>query len=237
MRNIQELCDGGNYIMTNKHVMPALRKNKAETYKDREPVIHKVSDIDLSATYSYANYLSWKFQERVELIKGKLFQMSAPSVNHQRLLGFIHAEMYNYLRNHPCEVFSAPFDVRFPDDSILSNKVYTVLQPDICVICDQSKLDRRGCIGAPDIVVEILSHGNSRMELKNKFDIYEQYGVREYWVVHPEKRSFLKYLLNDSGVFVAGGLYGGGAEFVSDILPGFRLNIEEVFGLTRFEEV
>lgn len=223
--------------MDNKTVKKVSHKSKAKNYKVREPVIYQVNDIDLSGTYSYASYLRWKFQERVELIKGKMFQMSAPLVNHQRLLGFLYTELYIYLRNQRCEAFAAPFDVRFPDQSKLNSKVYTVLQPDICVICDQSKLDRRGCIGAPDIVVEILSPGNSRMELKNKFDIYEQYGVREYWVVHPEKRSFLKYVLNDQGVFVVGGLYEEGAEFVSDILPGFRLNVEEVFNLMRPEEV
>jgi len=210
---------------------------KGKAYRIKEPVISKVSDIDLSATYSYASYLRWKFEERVELIKGKVFQMSAPFVNHQRLLGFLHTEMYVHLRNQPCEVFAAPFDVRFPDKSKVNGKVYTVLQPDICVICDETKLDRRGCIGAPDIVVEILSPGNSRMELKNKFDVYQEYGVREYWIVHPEKRSFLKYVLNEDGVFVTGEPYEEGTEFVSDILPGFRLNVDEVFGIVKPEEV
>ncbi|WP_316815582.1 Uma2 family endonuclease [Pedobacter nyackensis] len=210
---------------------------KGKTYQIKEPVISKVSDIDLSATYSYASYLRWKFEERVELIKGKVFQMSAPSVNHQRLLGFLYTEIYVYLKNHRCEAFAAPFDVRFPDKSKADNKVYTVLQPDICVICDETKLDRRGCIGAPDIVVEVLSPSNNRKELKNKFDIYEEYGVREYWIVHPQERTLLKYMLSHDGVFVSGAPYEGRSEFTSDILPGFRLNVEELFSLMRVEEV
>ncbi|MNL11862.1 hypothetical protein D3C87_1327140 [compost metagenome] len=154
-------------------------------------------------------------------------------MNHQRLLGFIHFEMYYYLKQHQCEVFAAPFDVRFPDKSKLNSKVYTVLQPDICVICDTAKLDKRGCIGAPDIVVEVLSPGNNAKELKNKFDIYETYGVREYWIVFPSTQSILKYVRNEAGVFIAGEPYTGGSEFVSDILPGFRLNVTEVFGLMK----
>jgi Uma2 family endonuclease len=118
-----------------------------------------------------------------------------------------------------------------------NNKVYTVLQPDICVICDETKLDKRGCIGAPDIVVEVLSPGNNTKELKNKFAIYEEYGVLEYWIVHPERRNFLKYVLNEEGVFIAAEPYEEGTEFVSDILPGFRLNVDEVFGLMKAEEV
>lgn len=224
-------------MMNDKDLKKENSKTRAKTYKVKEPVIYKVHDIDLSATYSYASYLRWKFEERVELIKGRLFQMPAPFVNHQRVLGFLYSELHIYLRHHRCEVFAAPFDVRFPDRSKVNSEVFTVLQPDICVICDQSKLDKRGCIGAPDIVVEILSPGNSRKELKNKFDIYEEYGVREYWVVHPEQRSFLKYVLNESGIFVMGDYYEAGTEFVSTILPGFRLNIDEVFGLTAPEEV
>nr|WP_121273494.1 Uma2 family endonuclease [Pedobacter schmidteae] len=204
---------------------------KVKPYVEKEPVISKVAEVDVSGTYSYANYLCWKFEERVELIKGKIFEMGAPSVNHQRLVGQIHADIHFYLKRQSCEAFVAPFDVRFSDQSKADKNVYTVLQPDICVICDRKKLDKRGCIGAPDIVVEVLSPGNSRKELENKFEIYESYGVREYWIVQPEERCFLKYVLNKDGVFVAGRPYEGGAEFVSDILPGFRLNIDEVFGV------
>lgn len=219
--------------MNDERVKSAKRAKKTKSYLQKEPVIRKVSDIDISGTYSYANYLKWEIVERLELIKGKIFEMSAPSVNHQRLLGEIYTDLYVFLRGKSCEVFAAPFDVRFPDQSKADKDVYTVVQPDICVICDETKLDKRGCIGAPDIVVEVLSPSNNKKELKNKFEIYQEYGVREYWIVHPKKRTFLKYVLNSEGVFVVGQLYEGGSEFVSDILPGFRLNIDEVFGLMK----
>lgn len=216
-----------------KNVKQPKKDKVLKPYEIEEREIQTLNEIDLSGTYSYASYLRWKFEERVELIRGKIFQMGAPWADHQRLLGFIHAEIYNHLRNHSCEVFAAPFDVRFPDHSKSNDQVYTVLQPDICVICDERKLDKRGCIGAPDIIIEILSPGNNRKELKNKFDIYEQYGVREYWIVSPSAHSLLKYVLNETGVFVTGKSYAGGTEFVSDILPGFCLNIDEVFGVMK----
>lgn len=138
-----------------------------------EPVM-QFNDIDASLTYSYANYLNWLFEERVELIKGKIFKMSpAPSRVHQEITMNLLKPFLNFLDGKPCKVYSAPFDVRFPKESKEDKDVFTVLQPDICVVCDKSKLDYRGCIGAPDIVVEILSPGNTKMELLNKYKVYE----------------------------------------------------------------
>ncbi|HMI05063.1 MAG TPA: Uma2 family endonuclease [Pedobacter sp.] len=196
---------------------------------DPEQVISTVNDIDFSGSYSYANYLNWHIQERFELIKGKIFEMTAPSTRHQECTGKIFGELYLFLKNHRCRAFIAPFDVRFPYKSKDDVDVTTVLQPDVCVVCDPTKIDQRGCIGAPDIVVEVLSPGNNRKELDNKFKIYEEFGVREYWIVHPSERSLIQYLLNEDGIFVAGKPYTSGDDLVSDLLPGFRLNIDELF--------
>ncbi|MCC5944146.1 MAG: Uma2 family endonuclease, partial [Bernardetiaceae bacterium] len=122
--------------------------------------ITKLSDLDLSATYSYADYLQWKFEERIELIKGKIFKMAAPSTKHQRISSRLHINMGLFFQKTPCEFFSAPFDVRLLDKAKsqkANREVYTVVQPDLCVICDKNKIDRRGAIGAPDLIVEILS--------------------------------------------------------------------------------
>jgi Uma2 family endonuclease len=196
---------------------------------DTERIITTVNDIDFSGTYSYANYLNWHIQERIELIKGKIFKMTAPSTRHQECTGKIFGELYLFLKNQICRVFVAPFDVRFPYKSKDDVDVTTVLQPDICVVCDPTKIDNRGCLGAPDIVVEVLSPGNNRKELDNKYKVYEEFGVREYWIVHPSERTLIQYVLNDEGTFVAGRPYAGGNELVSDLLPGFRLNIDELF--------
>lgn len=155
--------------------------------------------------------------------------MAPPSTNHQRFAGRIFLELAQFLKNRKCEAFVSPFDVRFPYKSKDDVDIITVIQPDVCVVCDNSKIDKRGCTGAPDIIVEVLSPGNNNKELDNKFKVYEEFGVREYWIVYPAERSLLKYALNDDGAFIAGQPYTAANDLVSDILPGFRLNIDELF--------
>jgi len=116
-------------------------------------------------------------------------------------------------------------------DEKSDKKVKTVVQPDVCVICDQNKLtDERGCLGAPDIVVEILSPGNNAKEIKIKYDLYEEFGVREYWVVYPDEQSLLRYVLNKEGkFFVEGRPLTVGDKITTPILPGFELALDDVF--------
>ena len=195
-----------------------------------EAKILSFDDIDASLTYSYAHYLTWLFDDRVELIKGQIFKMSpAPSRFHQEISGHLFNLIYNHLRNQSCKVYNAPFDVRFPKESLDDKDIYTVLQPDICVICDKSKLDDKGCIGAPDIVVEILSPGNNKMELLNKYNVYQEFGVKEYWVVSPTEKTFLKYTLDENGRYQPSKLFTLSEKVHSAILPGFLLDLDEVF--------
>ena len=187
------------------------------------------SDLDITKTYTYADYLKWTFDDRLELIKGKIFKMSpAPGSFHQRLSGAIFNTIYNYLKNKPCEVFSAPFDVRLIRRTVNDKDVRTVVQPDICVICDLTKIDDKGCIGAPDIVIEILSPGNNKKELKNKYEVYEEAGVLEYWIIHPQEQTFFKYVLFEKR-FQPSPLLTLGDEVTTPILPGFVLNLDELF--------
>jgi Uma2 family endonuclease len=196
---------------------------------DDEPV-RQFNELDASLTYSYSSYLNWLFPERVELIKGKIFKMSpAPSRVHQEVAGNIFLKLGNFLEGKPCKIYSAPFDVRFPKESKADKDVYTVLQPDICVICDKGKLDARGCIGAPDLVVEVLSPGNTKMELLNKYHVYEEFGVKEYWVVSQSDQSILIYTLNDSGKFQPSKIFTHSEKITSSVLPGFELELDDVF--------
>lgn len=192
--------------------------------------ILQLSDLDLSKNYTYADYLQWKFEERIELIKGRIFKMSpAPSSFHQEIAVEITRVLANYLKSKVCKVYSAPFDVRLTKKSLVNEDVTTVVQPDICVVCNLSKIDQRGCIGAPDIVVEILSPGNNKIELQNKYDVYEENGVKEYWIVSPQQKTFLKYSLNQEGIYFASKLLPSNAEVTTPILPGFVLSLEELF--------
>ena len=180
------------------------------------------------AVYTYADYLKWDFEEIVELIKGKIFaKAAAPNRRHQEVSGNLSAFFWNFLKGHSCKVYSAPFDVRLSRDPDFS-KIDSVVQPDISVICDLSKLDDKGCWGAPDLIVEILSPGNSRVEVQNKYELYEEYGVREYWVVHPTDCTVLIYTLID-GKFHPSRLFTSGDQITSSVIPGFSLDLEDVF--------
>jgi Uma2 family endonuclease len=195
-----------------------------------EEEVSQFNDLDLSATYSYANYLKWTFDERLELIKGKIFKMSpAPSRIHQKISQEISGMLFGFLKERTCEVYTAPFDIRLPRKSNADKDIITVVQPDICVICDPSRLDDRGCIGAPDIVVEILSPGNSKKELRSKYEVYEESGVKEYWIVWPEHKTFVKYALDDKGKYQPSRVMTLGDEVTTPVLPGFVLKLDEVF--------
>lgn len=163
----------------------------------------KVEEPDLSGTYTYADYLTWGWDEMVELIRGKIYKMSpAPGRLHQEISGELFRQLANHLKGKKCKVFSAPFDVRLPFMRGRSDKeIFTVVQPDVCVICDETKLDDRGCLGAPDWIIEILSPHTSTKDLREKFDVYEESGVKEYWVVHPQEQTLLVYVLDDAGKY------------------------------------
>ncbi|GAA4201208.1 Uma2 family endonuclease [Pedobacter jeongneungensis] len=198
--------------------------------EDELPPIKTVNEVDFSAKYSYADYLRFEFEERLEIIKGYIFRMSpAPSRIHQGVLTNIFGPIYNILKGKPCHVYTAPFDVRLAKKTQKDKEIFTVVQPDLVVICDQSKLDKRGCIGAPDIVVEILSPGNSKKELISKYEVYEEAGVKEYWIISPEDKTFFRYLLDDQGKFQPTKLLTEGEKVTTPILPGFTLILEEVF--------
>jgi Uma2 family endonuclease len=190
----------------------------------------QLSDLDFDKTYTYADYLQWTFDDRLEILKGKLFKMTpAPSRFHQDVSGIIFRDISTYLKGKPCKVYAAPFDVRLSRKNAKDESITTVLQPDISVICDLSKLDDRGCVGAPDIVVEILSPGNNKKELHNKYEIYEEAGVLEYWIVWPDSQSFLKYTLDENGKYIPSRVLTLGDQVTTPILPGFVLDLEEVF--------
>lgn len=171
------------------------------TLSKRSFMITDINQLDLNKTYSYEDYLTWQFQEKLELIKGKIFKMSpAPSTTHQRISRKLTGVMISAFKNHSCELFVAPFDVRLLNKkkSTLDQEIYTVVQPDLCIICDDAKIDERGAIGAPDLVIEILSPGNSNKEMKYKFDLYEEAGVLEYWIVNPADKTVFIYVLKEN---------------------------------------
>jgi Uma2 family endonuclease len=180
--------------------------------------------------YSYADYLTWQFDEVVELIKGKIFKKAAaaPKRIHQRISIKLATKFYTFLEGKICQVYEAPFDVRFADGILDDRKIKNVVQPDICVICDLDKLDDRGCLGAPDLIVEILSPSNNETELRYKFDLYESQGVKEYWIVSPENQTFTINTLIDQR-YVTSRMMTSGDVVESAVIKGFSLDLKAFF--------
>ncbi len=181
--------------------------------------------------YSYADYLTWQLEDMVELIRGKVFRQAAaaPRRIHQGLTVALVTRIHGFLKGGSCRVYTAPFDVRLPVSSRKHADIDTVVQPDLCVVCDPEKLDELGCVGAPDLIVEILSPGNNKKELQVKYEVYEATGVKEYWVIHPDERTLLIYTL-EAGKYRPSRLFTLGDEVESQVLSGFVLDLEEVFG-------
>lgn len=198
------------------------------------PKITHLSQLDLTASYSYADYLNWQLDEAIELIKGKICMMApAPNVKHQSISWKISGALFNFLNQKNCKAFSAPFDVRLYDrnKSILANKeITTVVQPDICVICDTSKLDEQGCNGAPDWIIEILSKGNSKKEVQTKHSLYAESGVKEYWLVFPYEEVIQQYVLNDdTGQYLLTNNYADDDMASPYLFPELTIDLTELF--------
>lgn len=194
-------------------------------------MITDINQLDFSKKYTYTDYLTWRFTERVELIKGRILRMSpAPNLYHQRISSRLFLPLASFLAKQSCEAFTAPFDVRLPlPPNKKKNKIDTVIQPDITVVCDSNKLDKAGCIGAPDLVIEILSPGNTKKEMKDKFDLYQHAGIPEYWLADPDHEFIIVYSLNKDGQYFAGPPYTKGMVLKSKVLEGLSIDLDKVF--------
>jgi Uma2 family endonuclease len=190
--------------------------------------------VKLEETYMYEDYLGWPDDERWELIDGVPYAMSpAPTRWHQEYVGILFNELFNYLNGKPCEVFVAPFDVRLPDldndSDDRDDTVKTVVQPDILVVCDESKLDDRGCVGAPDFIIEILSESTAGKDLHEKLMLYEKHGVKEYWIVDMWSRTIRVHLLESDGAYGKTAIYNLGDHLPSAVLKGLKIDLDKLF--------
>lgn len=151
---------------------------------------------DTPEYFTFSDYLAWDKKEHIEIIHGELFLMAAPSRIHQKVSMELSRQLANFLEGKTCEVYPAPFAVRlFEQDGEEPKQVDTIVEPDISVICDQNKLDQYGCKGAPDLVIEVLSPSTQRHDQLVKLNLYQEAGVREYWIVDPESKTVRVMLL------------------------------------------
>ena len=192
--------------------------------------ITNISQLDLTRQYSYADYLTWQIEERIELIKGWIMRMAAPSITHQKIQMQMVGEMFPFFKQHPCSFLAAPVDVCLVRKNTADIAIKTVVQPDLLVICDLEKIKtNRHVLGAPDLVVEILSPGNSRKEMKEKFEAYEENGVREYWIVSPVEKNIAVFYLNENNKFIGLRPIADNEFLTSTIFPELQVDLNEVF--------
>ncbi|GAB3751073.1 Uma2 family endonuclease [Spirosoma pomorum] len=192
-------------------------------------MITDISQLDPTGTYTYADYLKWQFDESVELIRGKLYRMSpAPRRAHQRAVSHLLVDISLFLGTNTCEIYTAPFDVRLPvRNERKPNQLHTVVQPDLCVVCDPAKLDDAGCLGAPDWIIEITSPRTAKQDFNEKYNLYEEAGVREYWIIQPKENTVNVYVLED-GHYALVDVYESG-DIPCQIFPNLVVSHERIF--------
>ncbi len=188
-----------------------------------------VSEPDYSGSYTVKDYLSWTFDGFYEIIKGKVWKMSpAPTSSHQRVSFNLSFEFGRIFKGQNCEAFHAPFDVYFVRCGEETSNGTTVLQPDICIICDKSKIHEKGCVGAPDLVVEIISPSTAKKDLDDKYKVYEEFGVKEYWVVFPGEKAINIYSLIE-GKYELFKSLSHDEELQSPLFEHLKFRVEDVF--------
>jgi Uma2 family endonuclease len=182
--------------------------------------------------YTYGDYRSWPEDERWELIEGTAWNMSpAPGRFHQKISIEFSAIIRNFLRGKDCEVYAAPFDVLLPElGEEQEDEITTVVQPDISVICDKKKLTEKGCTGAPDFIIEILSPYTAMKDVDIKRRLYERHGVREYWIVDGGNKFIHVYVLGEEGKYPAEpAVYVSEDTVKSTVLEGLSIDLDELF--------
>lgn len=182
--------------------------------------------------YSYADYLHWEEEERWELIYGIPHSMSpAPSRQHQEVVGELFFQIKNHLKNKKHQVYVAPFDVRLANDFSDDHLIDTVVQPDISIFCDPSRLDEKGAVGAPDWIIEVLSPATRDKDLNTKLLLYQKFGVKEYWIVDIEKSNILTYTLDETGKYPQAIRYSHESiKLKSNVLKSFAIDMRQLFG-------
>jgi Uma2 family endonuclease len=178
--------------------------------------------------YSYADYLAWDENERWEILDGKPYMRAAPSRVHQEISMELATQFHTYLKGKTCRVFAAPFCVRL-DVEKNDDDIKNVVEPDITIVCNYSKLDERGCKGCPDMIIEILSPDSGKNDKLIKFNKYEKAGVREYWVVEPDLKLVSVFLMQSNGKYGRPEIYSEEDDIKVSIFPDLVIDLKPVF--------
>lgn len=183
-----------------------------------------------NAQYTFADVLTWDEGVRIEIISGEAFMMATPSRIHQEICMELARQLANFLEGKPCRVYPAPFGVRlFERDGDRPEDVDTMVEPDISVVCDRNKLDKLGCKGAPDLIVEILSPSTQRHDQLVKLNLYQRAGVREYWIVDPENETVRVLIRCGDGALRTHEVYRREDVAKVNVLEGCFIELSKVF--------
>jgi len=182
---------------------------------------------DKKEIYTYEDYLNWPDNQRIELINGQIYLMTPPSTMHQRVLREIFTIFSVYLKGKKCEAFCAPFGVKFTEKN--EKDIKTVVEPDIVVVCDKSKLDNEGCKGAPDLIVEITSPSTARRDRVEKFNLYEKNGVKEYWIIEPDLKIVNVFILQENNRYGRPEIYTEEDKIKVSIFDNLVIDLKDVF--------
>lgn len=196
---------------------------------------NEAGEPDLAGYYTASDYLKWTFEGLVELIKGKIFKLSAPTSAHQIASRQLLKILITYFDKKPCQLFHAPYDVYLTKEGEDYLQARSIVQPDICIICDRDKIKRFGCVGVPDMIIEILSPSTARKDTDYKFSLYEEYGVKEYWIVHPMEGTVLLNVL-ENGTYRTLRPQAKGAIVHSVLFPDLAVDLETVFDDIEFDD-
>ncbi|MCI9245744.1 MAG: Uma2 family endonuclease [Clostridia bacterium] len=181
----------------------------------------------IAQKYSYADLQKIDDDNRYEIIEGNLYLMSAPTVTHQLIAGSIHAQLYNFLIGKTCKVFIPPIDValsKYNEDK----KIKNIVQPDVLVVCDPKKIEKKKIFGAPDLIVEVLST-DRRHDMMYKYNLYQKWGVREYWMIDPDEGIIMPYVLNENGLYEQMEPYDLREEVPVKVLKGCKICLKSLY--------
>lgn len=180
--------------------------------------------------YSYADYLTWPEGERWEIIDGVPYMQAAPSPTHQLISGELYRQLANYLQDKTCKAYPAPFCVRLTKGDEKQNEdIKKVVEPDITIVCDKSKIDDKGCAGAPDMIVEVMSPSSVKMDRFIKFNKYEKEGVKEYWIIEPEAKLVSVFVLQENQRYGRPDIYTEDDKIKVSIFPDLVVDLKPVF--------
>ena len=180
-------------------------------------------------TYTYADYLKWTDDKRWELLNGTAFNIAAPSRRHQEVLGELFYLIRGRLDNRLCKIYTAPFDVRLAEPEEKNEQISNVVQPDLTIVCDPSQLDDKGCIGAPDLIIEIISPTSINLDYVKKLALYEKYRVQEYWIVHPIDHTVMVFSLGENLQYGKPDIFTEDTLLNSRVIPDFTIDLSLVF--------